>query len=96
MQPTTGRLLIRFVSKKKDSDIILADINGQEKKGPKHLTGDFFIEKVGKNCDEELKVDQKVTLRDIYYKIPVELDKANTKKGIYHMLIDQSEVWGYE
>ncbi len=89
MNPTKGKLFLKFVASKK-SGIILV----QDKKETKKLFGDFYIEKIGKECDSEFKVGQKVTMRDHYYSIPVELSKQETANGIGYCLIDQSEVWG--
>jgi hypothetical protein len=91
MIPTKGKLLLKFVVSKK-SEIILVN----DKKDTKSLKGDFYIETIGKECDPDLKIGQKVTMREHYYYIPVEKSKDDTAKGIYYLLIDQSEIWGLE
>jgi hypothetical protein len=91
MNPTKGKLFLKFIVSKK-SEIILVN----DKKDPKKLSGDFYIEKIGKECDPDFQIGQKVTMREHYYYIPVELSKDDTAKGIYYCLVDQSEVWGIE
>lgn len=88
MNPTKGKLLLRFIVKK-TSGIVLPN-----EKDTKKLKGDFYIEKIGKECDSDFKAWQKVTMREHYYYIPVELSKEDTANGVYFCLIDQSEVWG--
>lgn len=92
MIPAKGKVLLRFEAKKTNLTIVGAD----GKENPQKLEGNFYIETTGRDCEQELKKGSKVTLREHYYGIPIEIDKENTKNNIYHLIVDQSDVWGIE
>lgn len=86
MIPTKTRLLVKFVQDNKSKIIVPGQDN------PNKLTGKFYIEKVGKDCDPELKKGQEITLREHYYGITV---NGNKDKGEFLLLIDEGDVWSY-
>ena len=93
IKPTKGKLLLKFVEVQK-SKIAIVDADGKPR-DPNKIEGKFYIEQVGKDCDDELQVGQEVTLREHAYKINV-TKKEQADKGEYYLITDQSEVWGIE
>ena len=95
MKPLDRKILIKFIETN-TSAIQIVSADGKAK-NPNSKEGDFFIEKLGKDCNVDLKVGQKITMREHHYKINVTTKEQQAKdKSAWYFLIDESEVWGVE
>jgi len=95
MKPLDRKILIKFIETN-TSKIQIVSADGKPK-DQNSKEGDFFIEILGKDCNEALKVGQKITMREHHYKINVTTKEQQAKdKSAWYFLIDDSDIWGVE
>ncbi|MCP3683771.1 MAG: hypothetical protein GY861_13890 [bacterium] len=93
MKPLNQKVLIKGIEDKSSKILLTSKTEDPNKV----IIKSYIIEKLGKDCNDELAIGQKITMREHHYKINITKKEDKPKDtGIWYFLIDESEIWGVE